>query len=129
VLTAMTTLSMPLQFAKHRMHLWRKRRLSEAFLEAQAALGECMYSAGIDDGALGAKIGALDELLRRADAAECCNQALQAARRRLVLQLAAAALEDDGPLPGADAEYCTAREAQAAVDRNEKGVATRAEHA
>jgi len=40
----------------------------------------------------------------------------------LVLQLAAAALEDDGPLPGADAEYRKARDAQAALERYEHGV-------
>jgi len=36
------------------------------------------------------------------------------------LQLAAAALEDDGPLPGADGEYRRAREAQVAQKRYEK---------
>jgi hypothetical protein len=41
--------------------------------------------------------------------------ALKTARRQLILQLAAAALVDDGPLPGADAEYHRAREAQAAL--------------
>jgi hypothetical protein len=35
------------------MDLWRKRRLSAAFVEAQTALGERMYAAGIDDGELG----------------------------------------------------------------------------
>ena len=49
------------------------------------------------------------------------TQALMAARRQQVLQLAAS-LEDDGPLPGADALYRRAREAQAALDRHEKGV-------
>ena len=42
---------------------------------------------------------------------------MKAARRQLVLKLATAALEDDGPLPGADAEYRRAREAQAALDQ------------
>jgi hypothetical protein len=41
------------------------------------------------------------------------------------LQLAVAALEDDGPLPGADAEYRKAREAQAALDRHENGTVVR----
>src|SRR5271156_1754088 len=98
----MAILSKPLLLAKHGINLWRKRRLSGAFVEAQAALGECMYSAGIDDGELGVKISALDEQLRRAEGP---TQALKVARRQLVLQLATAALEDDGPLPGADAEY------------------------
>jgi hypothetical protein len=121
MLTAMATLSKPLQLAKHGMNLWRRRRLSGAFVEAKAALGECMYAAGIDDGELGAKISALDEQLRQAQAVGGSTQALNATRRQLVLQLAAAALEDDGPLPGADAEYHRAREAQAALDRHEKG--------
>ena len=110
VLTAMATLSVVLLPAKHGMNLWRKRRLSSAFLEAQAVLGECMYAAGIDDGELGAKISALDERLHRAEAVGGFTQALKAARYQLVLQLAAAALEDDGPLPGADVEYRRARE-------------------
>lgn len=122
MLTALATLSKPLQLAKHGMDLWRKRRLIGAFVEAQAALGECMYAAGIDDGEIGAKISALDEELRRAESLGGSTQALKATRRQLVLQLAAAALEDDGPLPGADAEYRRAREAQAALDRHEKSV-------
>ena len=120
-MTAMATLSKPLQLAKHGMDLWRKRRLSGAFEEAQAALGERMYAVGLDDGENGAKINALDEQLRRAEAVE----ALKATRYQLVLQLAAAALEDDGPLPGADAEYHRARETQAALERHEKEVDAR----
>lgn len=119
MLTEMATLSKPLRPAKHGMDLWRKRRLSGAFAEAQAALGERMYAAGIDDGELGAKINALDEQLRRVESVGGSTQALKAARRQLVLELAAAALEDDGPLPGADAEYRRAREAQAALDSHQ----------
>src|SRR5471030_2490367 len=66
LMTAMATLSVLLLPAKHGMNLWRRRRLSGAFVEAQAALGERMYAAGIDDGEHGAKIIALDEKLRRA---------------------------------------------------------------
>ena len=120
--TEMATLSKPPRLVKHGINLWHKRRLSGAFVEAQAALGECMYAAGIDDGELGAKISALDEQLGRAEAVGGSTQVLKATRRQLVLQLAAAALEDDGPLPGADAEYQRARETQAALDLHEKGV-------
>ena len=118
-MTAMATLSVLLRPAKDGMDLWRRRRLSGAFVEAQAALGERMYAAGIDDGELGARISALDGQLRRAESVRGSTLALKATRRQLVLQLAAAALEDDGPLPGADAEYRRAREAQAALDRHE----------
>lgn len=58
--------------------------------------------------------------MHRAEAVGGFTQALKAARRQLVLQLAAAALEDDGPLPGADAEYRRARETQAALERHQK---------
>ena len=105
MLTAIATLSKPLRLAKHGMNLWRKRRLNGAFIDAQTALGERMYAAGIDDGELGAKISALDEQLRQVEAIEGFPQALKTARRQLVLQLAYSALGDDGPLPGADAEY------------------------
>ena len=121
-MTAMAILSKPLRLAKNRMNLWRRRRLSEVFVAAQAALGERMYAVAIDDGELAAKISALDEQLHRAEAVGGTIQPLKAARRQLVLQLAAAALEDDGPLPGADAEYRRAREAQVALDRHERGV-------
>ena len=125
VLTAIATLSKPLQLAKHGMDLWRRRRLSSAFAEAQAALGERMYAAGIDDGELGARISALDEQLYWAESVGGSIKPLKAARLQLVLQLAAAALEDDGPLPGADAEYRRASEAQAALDRHDKEAETR----
>lgn len=125
MLNVMATLNNPVRLVKHGMDLWRKRRLSRAFVEAQAALGECMYAVGIDDGELGAKISALDEQLCRAEVVGGSTQAFKAARRPLVLQLAAAALEDDGPLPGADAEYRKAREAQVALDRHEKGMGAR----
>jgi hypothetical protein len=59
-----------------------------------------MYAAGIDDGELGPKIYALDERLLWTNALGGSSQVLKAARRQLVLQLAAAALADDGPLPG-----------------------------
>jgi|SRR5579871_273650 len=124
-MTAMAILSKPLRLAKHGMDLWRKRRLSGAFVEAQAALGERMYAANIDDGENGAKINALDERLHWAEVVGASSQALKATRRQLVLQLAAAALEDDGPLPGADAEYHRAREAQAALERHDKAVDAR----
>jgi hypothetical protein len=119
MLTAMATLSKPLRLAKHGMDLWRKRRLSGAFVDAQAALGARMYAAGIDDGEHGAMISVLDDQLHWTEAVGGSTQALKAARYHLVLQLAAAALEDDGPLPGADAEYRRAREAQAALERYE----------
>jgi hypothetical protein len=105
----------PVQLARYGWGLWRRRSLSRAFSGAQLLLGQCMFAAGIDDGELGAKIAALDERIRRAGAA----QALGAERGELLVQLAAAALEDDGPLPGADAEYERAREAQVALQRHD----------
>jgi hypothetical protein len=121
VLTALATLGRPLRLAKYGKRLWRGRQLRRAFVEAQSALGERMYAAGIDDGELGVKISALDEKLRQAEAVGAVTQPLKAARRLLALQLAAAALEDDGPLPGGDTEYAKAREAQAALAEHEKG--------
>ena len=74
-----------------------------------------MYAAGIDDGQLASQIAHLDEIIGQAEAARCSARALRADRKKLVLQLAAAALEEEAPLPGADAEYQKAREAQAAL--------------
>ena len=122
MLTAMATLTKPLLLAMHGINVWRRRRLSGAFESAQTALGERMYAAGIDDGEHGVKIRALDEQLRRAEVFGGSTQALKSTRRELILRLAAAALEEDGPLPGADAEYERAREAQVALDMHEQGV-------
>ena len=122
MLTAMATLTKPLLLAMHGINVWRRHRLSGAFESAQTALGERMYTAGIDDGEHGVKIRALDEQLRRAEAVGDSTEALKSTRRQLILELAAAALEDDGPLPGADAEYRRAREAQVALDMPAQGV-------
>jgi hypothetical protein len=79
-----------------------------------------MYAAGIDDGELGALIRALDEKIRRAEEARVSGGPLKAERVRLVLQLAAAALADKGPLPGADTEYACACAAEEALREEEQ---------
>lgn len=95
--------------------LWHQQSLEWAFSEAKSALGERLYAAGIDDGQLAAQIANLDKRIRQAEAARRSARALKADRKKLVLQLAAAALEEEAPLPDADAEYQKAREAQAAL--------------
>ncbi len=87
---------------------------------AQLALGQRMYTGGIDDGELGAQISALDEKIRWAGAAKTSGGTLKAERVRLVRQLAAAALAEKGPLPGADAEYARACEAEAALQKQDQ---------
>jgi hypothetical protein len=94
-------------------------RLRRALLAAELDLGERMYVAGIDDGHLAAQLAALDQRIRRADAARLPLGPLLARRRELLLRLAAAALGEDAPLPGADAEYARARSAQAALRQGE----------
>ena len=89
-----------------------KRTLKRAFVDAKIALGERMYAAGIDDGRLGSQIAAVNERIRQAHSSQAAGEMLKAERRRLLLQLAEAALEEDAPLPGADAEYARARTAQ-----------------
>ena len=83
-----------------------------------------MYAAGIDDGALGAQVAALDQRIRRADVTRLPIGPLLAQRRELLLRLATAALEDDAPLPGAGAEYERAKSALMALRREEARVAT-----
>lgn len=109
MLIAVATLGRPLRLANYGRTLWRGRQLSRAFAHAQLALGERMFAAGIDDGETGEAIAALEKAIRRAQAAGEPCQALRAEWERLVRRLADAALEDDGPLPGADAEYAAAR--------------------
>jgi hypothetical protein len=99
------------------------KRLRRALLAAELDLGERMYAAGIDDGRLGAFLAALDQRRRRAEAARLPLGSLLAQRRDLLLRLAAAALEEDAPLPGADAEYERARAALAALRAGEAATA------
>jgi hypothetical protein len=93
------------------------RRLQRALLGAEIDLGERMYAVGIDDGSLGAQVAALDRRIRQSDTRRCPLGPLLAQRRKLILQLAAAALEDDAPLPGAQTEYERAMEALAALNK------------
>jgi hypothetical protein len=111
----MTAWSRSAHLSRNGTSLWHRQSLKWAFLEAKCALGERMYAAGIDDGQLAAQIANLDEIIRQAEAARGSARALRADRKKLVLQLGAAALEEETPLPGADADYQTAREAQAAL--------------
>jgi len=60
------------------------------------ALGQQMYQAGIDDGQLGAQIRDLDERICRATAIQAPSKALKLQREQLILQLADAALAEEG---------------------------------
>jgi len=95
--------------------VWVRRSLQRAVVAAQLALGEQMYAAGIDDGELGAQLAALDEKIRQAKVATIPTRTLKVEREILVVQLAAAALAEEAPLPGADAEYERAKAALAAL--------------
>lgn len=84
----------------------RVRLLEEAYRDARLALGRRMFASGIDDGETGEQIAAVT-----GDTAEAW-----AGRNRLFIRLADAALEDDAPLPGADAEFEQAVQLKQAVD-------------
>jgi hypothetical protein len=100
------------------------KRLRRELVTAKLALGERMYAAGIDDGRLGALLAALDQRMRQPEVTRRPVGPLLARRRYLLLRLAAAALEEDAPLPGAQAEYERAWEALAAL-REEEGKVVR----
>lgn len=93
----------------------RFHALQQTWHEARLRLGQQMWTAGLDDGSLGVQIAGLEANIRRAKAARGSTQALEAARMALLVRLADLALEDDAPLPGAEAEYRSAREAQAVL--------------
>ncbi len=119
--TYRATCERPVRFVAHVKVRWRRRSLNRAFAMAQLALGQRMFAAGIDDGELGAQISALNEKIRESEAAKTSCPALKAEREKLVLQLAAAALLEKGPLPGADAEYARACVAEAALQKSAGG--------
>jgi hypothetical protein len=105
----------PIRLVKYGQEAWRKRSLAQAFYKARLALGQKMYQAGIDDGQLGEQIRDLDECICRATATQAPSKALKLQQEKLILQLADAALAEEGPLPGADTEYQKARKAEAAL--------------
>jgi hypothetical protein len=111
------------RLAHYGLAVWRSRSLGRAYSDALLVLGQRMYAAGIDDGEIGAKISAVAEQLLRVGVSGVSAEALRAEREKLFRQLAACALEDDAPLPGADAEYAESREAQAALKSHDSGVA------
>ena len=82
---------------------------------ARVALGERMYAAGIDDGETWDLIALVEAELR--DLGDVQVRFLRTERARLIRKLADAALENDAPLPGADAEFARAWAAQTACDR------------
>jgi len=105
----------PIRLVNYGQGGWRKRSLTQAFYEARLALGQRMYRAGIDDGQLGGRIRDLDECICRATATHAFSKGLKLQQEKLILQLADAALAEEGPLPGADADYQKARKAGAAL--------------
>jgi hypothetical protein len=107
--------SPPIRLVKYGQVAWRKRSEAQAFYKARLALGQQMYRAGIDDGQLGAQIRDMDERICGATVTQAPSKALKLQREKLILQLADAALAEEAPLPGADAEYQTARKAEAAL--------------
>lgn len=112
--------SQPLTVEAAVCEFWDGPSPERAFTVAQLALGERMIAAGIDDGEIGEQVAALEEAIRRTQAVGGPYHALHAERERLVRRLADVALEDDGPLPGADAEYVAARQALLLLEQYER---------
>ena len=114
---AEATLVQPVRLFQYWAALWRRRSLSIAFSEAQLALGQRMYVAGIDDGQLGARIAELDKKIHWAEAVGVPTRTLETEQKSLLRLLAECALEEDAPLPGADSEYAVARELRTSLAR------------
>ena len=103
------------RLVKNGQGAWRKRPLAQAFYQTRLVLGQSMYRGGIDDGQLGVQIRDLDECISLAAATQAPSKAIKLQREKLILQLADAALAEEGPLPGADTEYQAARKVEAAL--------------
>lgn len=82
---------------------------------AKLALGRRMYAAGIDDGIIGAQIAEIDAEIQETIASDMMGELLRSLRNRLLIQLADAALEFDAPMPGAEAQFRKARDAETAL--------------
>lgn len=113
-LSPSSLLGRPFRWVQQARDRRRSRLLEQSFREARLALGRQMYAAGIDDGETGAMIAAVAAEL--ASAAPPAVAELEARRNRLYIRLADAALEDDAPLPGADAEFAQALDLKRAIE-------------
>jgi hypothetical protein len=113
----------PFRFASF-LRAWRRRRVSrQAFSDAQLALGRSMYAAGIDDGECGARIHTLDDEPGGAGDPAPSDETPDGRRKPRLIRLAASALAEEGPLPGADVEYGAARAAHAALRQQDEELA------
>jgi len=102
------------------------RSFRKAYAQARIALGKRMLALGIDDGELGSEIRLVEDAIASCDAAGEDCKALRLERLHLLVKLADAALANDAPLPGADAELRRALDAQRALReqvRRRRGVA------
>lgn len=111
--TASATWGQTVRLVNYGRGLWRKRSLNAASLVAQRTLGQRMFEAGAGDPQLRSQIVALDEKLRQAEARKESTRPLKGEREKLVLQLAGAALAQQGALPGVEAEHAKAKETEA----------------
>jgi hypothetical protein len=87
----------------------------DELIRAKVALGRRMCEAGMDDGFLGEQIASIDREIEGTIASDIRCETLRAKRNRLLIELADAALAFDAPLPGAEAEFREAREAEMAL--------------
>jgi hypothetical protein len=74
---------------------------------------------GIDDSKSAVQLHSLDDRSRGVEATKPSSEAWAVERAKLLLQLAAAALAEEPPLPGADAEYRAARKAQTVLRKHD----------
>src|SRR5262245_35946156 len=109
-------LGRPIRWLQKARDRRRSRLLDGAFTEARLALGRRMYAVGIDDGESGAQVAAVDAALAADGVAPGAAPELRARRLLLLIRLADAALENDAPLPGADAEFAHALHLKQARD-------------
>jgi hypothetical protein len=103
-----TLLGVPLRRAILAPFRRRTDRIANQYRTARLTLGKRMYEAGIDDGETGAQIAALEQEIHAVRYAGRLPEDLEERRESLLIRLADAALEDDAPLPGADAEFAEA---------------------
>lgn len=118
-----TLLGAPRRLVRAAIGHRRAAPLVREFDAARLALGQRMYAVGIDDGETGALISAVNQQILAARYAGASWEALEAQREKLFLRLADAALENDAPLPGADAEFAHALELKQTAEHGAPAVA------
>jgi hypothetical protein len=107
----------------YRRRMWRGSTLNKVARNADLALGQRLYEAGLGETSLRNRIAELDAKVCDARAAKVPTKALEAQRMALHLQLAAAGHAEVSPPAGVETEYAEAKVAHSMLQKQKSEMA------